>query len=40
MFDTEYDPTENSNSPFHVGSDILNVSFLFEFLIFSMYSKY
>ena len=31
MSDTEYDPSGNSNSSFHVGADILNLLFLYDF---------
>ena len=31
MSNTEYDPSGNSNLSFHVGADILNLLFLFEF---------
>ena len=31
--DSEYDPSGNSNSSFHVGADILNL-FLYDFYIF------
>ena len=30
----EYDPPGNSNTPFHVGADILNLLFLYDFFIF------
>ena len=39
MSDIEYDPSGNSNSSFHVGAEILNLLLLYEFFIFSMYSK-
>ena len=29
---TEYDPSSNSNLPFHVGDDVLNLLFLYDFL--------
>ena len=32
--DAEYDQSGNSNSSFHVGADILNLLFLYDFLIF------
>ena len=32
--DTEYDPSGNSNSLFHVGADILNIVFVWRFYIF------
>ena len=32
--DTEYDPSGNSNSSFHVEADILNTLFLYDFFIF------
>ena len=35
----EYDPPGNSNSTFHIGADILNLLFLYDFLCFSMYSE-
>ena len=34
MSDTEYGPSGNSNSSFHVGADILNLLFLYDFFIF------
>ena len=34
---SEYDPSGNSNSSFHVRADILNSLFLYDFFIFSMY---
>ena len=34
MSDTEYDPSGNSDSSFHVGADILNSLSLFDFYIF------
>ena len=36
----EYDPSGISNYSFHVGADILNLLFLYDFLIFSLYSKF
>ena len=39
MSDAKYDPSGNSNSSFHVGVDILNLLFSYDFLYFSMYSK-
>ena len=38
--DIKDDPSANSNSLFHVGIDILNLSLLYDFLMFSMYCKY
>ena len=32
--DIEYDPSGNSNSSFHFRADILNLLFLYDFLIF------
>ena len=34
MSDTEYEPTDNSNSSFHVGADILNLLLLYELFMF------
>ena len=34
MSDTKYDPSDNANSSFHVGVDILNLLFLYGFFIF------
>ena len=34
MSDTEYDPSDNSNSSFHAGADILNLLFLYDFIFF------
>ena len=34
MSDIEYDPSGSSNSSFHVGADILNLLFLYDFYIF------
>ena len=34
---TEYDPSSNSNSWFHVAADILNFLILYDGFIFSMY---
>ena len=34
MSDTEYDTSDNSNLLFHVGADILNLLFLYDFFIF------
>ena len=34
MFDTEYNPSGNSNRSFDVGADILNVLFLYDFFTF------
>ena len=34
MSGTEYDPSGNSNSSFHVGADILNLLFLYEPFMF------
>ena len=31
MSDTEYDPSGNSKSSFHVGADILNLLFWYDF---------
>ena len=39
IFDTEYDPSGNSTSSFHIGVDVLNLLFLYEFFMFSMYSE-
>ena len=33
MSDTEYDPSGNSNSSFHVGADILNLLLLYERIV-------
>ena len=33
MSDTEYCPSDNSNSAFHVGTYILNLLFLYDFFI-------
>ena len=38
MSDTEYGPSGNSNSSFHVGADILNLLFCTTFSYLSMYS--
>ena len=32
--DAEYDPSGNSNFSFHVGTDILNLLFFYDFFIF------
>ena len=32
--DAKYDPSQNSNVLFHVGTDISNLLFLYEFFIF------
>ena len=34
MSDTEYNPSGNSNSPFHVGHKILDLLPLYDFFIF------
>ena len=34
MSDMEYDPSGNSNLSFHVGADVLNLLFLYDFSIF------
>ena len=36
----EYNPSDNSNSPIHVGADALNLLFFYDFFVyFSMYSE-
>ena len=35
MYDKEFDPSCNSNLLFHVGADILDLLFLYDFFIFS-----
>ena len=37
MSNTEYDPSGNSNSSFHVRADILNLLFLYDFFRFYIY---
>ena len=32
--DIEVDPSGNSNSAFHVGADVLNLLFLYDFYVF------
>ena len=33
MSDTEYDPSDNSNYPFHTEADVLNLLLLYDFKI-------
>ena len=32
--DADYDPSGNPNSSFHIGADVLNLLFLYDFFIF------
>ena len=36
--DTEYNPPDNLNSSFHVGADVLNLLFLYDFLFVYMHN--